>query len=187
MHGHVQQRECTGFITTNASIPTGLVASGGIEQVGLSWQPSSNAISYNVYRATNSGGPYTMVNNVASTDYADIQIIGNGTTYYYVVTAVNSLAGESGYSAEVSASTTVTLPSPWMTEDIGAPAWGSAFFSSGVFTIAGSRGRHLERGGYFPFCLCHDQQLQFHHGSSSRLAAKRRMAWSKAGLMVRDN
>jgi glucuronoarabinoxylan endo-1,4-beta-xylanase len=176
-----------GFTTTSASAPAGLVATGGVEQVALSWQPSSNAISYNVYRSTTSGGPYTLVTNVATTNYDDIWLIGNGTTYYYVVTAVNSLAGESDYSIQVGATTTVTLPSPWMTQDIGAPGvWGSAFFANGVFTVTGSGADIWNAADAFRFAYVTTNSSDF--TLIARVASLQNInAWSKAGAMVRDS
>jgi hypothetical protein len=87
--------------------PTGLTATGGVGEVSLSWNPVSSA-SYNVKRGTQSGGPYTIIaSSVATPSYED----GTGTpgtTYYYVVSAVNS-GGESPNSNQ--ASGTSTLPS----------------------------------------------------------------------------
>lgn len=60
------------------------------------------ATSYNVYRGTTSGTHGTTVATGGSgTSYTD-STITNGTSYYYVVTAVNSY-GESGNSNEASA------------------------------------------------------------------------------------
>ena len=176
-----------GFTTTSVSAPAGLAAVGGVEQVALSWQPSANAINYNVYRSATSGGPYTLVANVAATNYNNIQLVGNGTTYYYVVTALNSLAGESGFSAQVSAATTVTLPSPWMTQDIGTPAWGSASFnSSGVFTVTGSGADIWGTADAFRFAYVTNNSSSFTF--IARVASLQNInAWSKAGLMVRDS
>jgi fibronectin type 3 domain-containing protein len=81
--------------------PTGLTATPGNAQVALSWTASTDATSYNVKRATVSGGPYTTVASPTSTTFTDTALT-NGTTYYYVVTAVNS-GGESGNSTETSA------------------------------------------------------------------------------------
>jgi fibronectin type 3 domain-containing protein len=81
--------------------PTGVTASPGNAQVTVSWSATSGATSYNVKRATTSGGPYTTVASPTSTSYTDTGLT-NGTTYYYIVTAVNS-AGESANSSEVSA------------------------------------------------------------------------------------
>ena len=76
-------------------------------QVSLSWSAVSNATSYNVKRSTTSSSE-TAIANTASTSYADTNVV-NGTTYYYVVSAVNS-GGESANSAEV----TTTPPIPPM-------------------------------------------------------------------------
>ena len=68
--------------------PTGLTATAGNAQVVLNWSAASDATSYNVKRATVSGGPYTTVTNVATTSYTDTGLV-SGTTYYYVVAATN--------------------------------------------------------------------------------------------------
>ncbi|MBU6410931.1 MAG: fibronectin type III domain-containing protein, partial [Verrucomicrobia bacterium] len=74
-------------------------------KIKLSWTQSSspNIVSDKVYRATVSGGPYTLVTTLsATTSYTDSGL-SKGTTYYYVVTAVNSGNLESPYSNEASA------------------------------------------------------------------------------------
>jgi fibronectin type 3 domain-containing protein len=81
--------------------PSGLVATPGNGQVGLSWTASTGASSYNVKRATVSGGPYTTVASPTGTTFTNTGLT-NGTTYYYVVSAVNA-AGESGNSSQVTA------------------------------------------------------------------------------------
>jgi len=90
--------------------PTDLKATPGNAQVALSWNASSGATTYNVKRATVSGGPYTVVASSTSISYTDIGLT-NGTTYYYVVTAVNSV-GESGNSSQVSATPQATSTAP---------------------------------------------------------------------------
>jgi len=52
-----------------------------------------------VKRATSNGGPYTQIAAPTATSYNNTALT-NGTTYYYVVTAVNSV-GESANSAQV--------------------------------------------------------------------------------------
>ncbi|RUS47874.1 glycoside hydrolase family 9 protein [Cohnella sp. AR92] len=86
--------------------PASLTATAGNALATLSWSASSGAASYNVKRSTTSGGAYTTVaTGVAATSYADTGLT-NGTTYYYVVSAVNA-AGESANSAQASAIPTV--------------------------------------------------------------------------------
>ncbi len=62
--------------------PTGLVATAGNAQVSLSWTASSGATSYNVKRATVTGGPYTTIASPTTTSHTDTTVV-NGTTYYY--------------------------------------------------------------------------------------------------------
>lgn len=81
--------------------PTALSAAGGDGQVALTWNASSGATSYNVRRATASGGPYSTIANVVTNVHTDTGRT-NGVTYYYVVSAMNS-AGESGDSYEAAA------------------------------------------------------------------------------------
>jgi PA14 domain/Chitobiase/beta-hexosaminidase C-terminal domain len=68
--------------------PTGVAATGGNAQVSLSWNACVGTTNYNVKRATVSGGPYTNVVSLPGTSYTDTGL-ANGTTYYYVVTAVS--------------------------------------------------------------------------------------------------
>jgi len=81
-------------------VPTGLTASPGVQEVGLSWTASSGASTYNVKRGTTRGGPYTNIINRTATVDMDIGLPYG--IYYYVVSAVNA-AGESANSAEASA------------------------------------------------------------------------------------
>lgn len=79
-----------------------LTATSGDTQVTLNWNSVTDAASYNVYRATTSGGPYTQIaTGLTGTTYTDTGLT-NGTTYYFAVTAAND-AGESAYSNEVTA------------------------------------------------------------------------------------
>jgi hypothetical protein len=82
-------------------VPAGLSANSGSSLVSLAWSPSSGATGYHVKRSTVSGGPYAQIAAPTSPAYADSSVT-DGTTYYYVVSAVDS-AGESANSAEVSA------------------------------------------------------------------------------------
>lgn len=96
---------------TSPVAPTGLVATPGNGNATLTWTASPTATSYNVKRATTSGGPYTIVATPTSAAYLDTGL-SNGTTYYYVVTATNTY-GESANSVEAVAtlapSATITV------------------------------------------------------------------------------
>ncbi|WP_317972620.1 cellulose binding domain-containing protein, partial [Paenibacillus sp. CCS19] len=96
---------------TVPAAPTGLTAAAGNAQAALSWTASSGATSYNVKRAATSGGAYTTVaTGVTGTTYTNTGLT-NGTTYYYVVSAVNS-AGESANSSVASATPVGSTTTP---------------------------------------------------------------------------
>jgi cellulose 1,4-beta-cellobiosidase len=73
----------------------------------LTWNTSAGATSYKVKRATINGGPYPNTNILTGLTFTNTGLL-NGTPYYYVVSAVNSL-GESANSSQVS-STPTNLP-----------------------------------------------------------------------------
>ena len=70
--------------------------------VTLHWVPSAAASSYNVYRSTASGGPYTKIGQSLTPTYVDTPV-GSGAVFYYVVTCVRD-GTESADSQEIKAS-----------------------------------------------------------------------------------
>jgi hypothetical protein len=74
-------------------------------KINIVWAPIDEAVSYNIYRSTTSGGPYTLIAEEHVTDYAVYADFGltNGTTYYYVVRWINDMGQESPDSNEASA------------------------------------------------------------------------------------
>ena len=90
--------------------PTGITATAGNAQVSLTWTSSAGASSYSVYRASQTGGPWTtpLASGLTATAYNDATA-ANGTLYFYVVTASNS-GGESPVSGEASATPQLPLP-----------------------------------------------------------------------------
>ncbi|MBN1788387.1 MAG: hypothetical protein JW806_08330 [Sedimentisphaerales bacterium] len=95
-----------GIDTTPPAAPTGLAASASDSMVALDWDDNneSDIEGYNVYRSTTHGAGFVQINSVlvTSSDYIDNTVV-NGTTYYYVVTAEDISANESGNSNEASA------------------------------------------------------------------------------------
>lgn len=79
--------------------------------ITLSWSaPASGApTSYNIKRSTTKGSE-TQVGTSSATSYVDTANLVEGTTYFYVVTAVNA-GGESGPSNEVTALVPFSTPS----------------------------------------------------------------------------
>jgi fibronectin type 3 domain-containing protein len=89
------------------SIPGGVSAAAGNGQVTVSWNASSGATSYNLFRSTASGGEGAtpIVSGIAATSFTNTGLV-NGTAYFYRVAAVNNF-GASVQSAEVSATPSV--------------------------------------------------------------------------------
>ncbi len=95
---------CGGGDTTPPAAPTGLTATPGDALINLNWNDNgeSDLASYSVYRATASGGPYSLTASVSVSQYTDSGLT-NGTTYYYIVTALDGSSNESPQSGEASA------------------------------------------------------------------------------------
>jgi hypothetical protein len=88
---------------TGPAAPTGLAATAGNASVSLTWNAVAGATTYNVKRHT--GGNFnTVATGVTTNSYQDNNLV-NGTTYFYVVTAVNA-GGESNISNTVQATPT---------------------------------------------------------------------------------
>ena len=117
--------------------PTGLLALGSNNVVTLSWTNTPlNPTAFTVHQATVHGGPYSTIasnqtSGVQATTFSDSNV-SNGTTYYYVATAVNA-AGESTNSVEVSATPSAPVPSAI---NCGGPQAGS--FRSDIYFDSGT-------------------------------------------------
>lgn len=99
-------------IPTVPAIPTDVIATGGTNQVTLSWGTVSSATSYNAYYSTTSGvttATGTKISNI--TTPAVLGSLLSATTYYYVITAVNA-TGEGAASIQVAAATLADTPAP---------------------------------------------------------------------------
>ena len=87
--------------------PTGVTAAAASGQATISWNSVNGAVSYTLYMATQAGVtksnklPGAMTHLSVTSPYVHTGL-ANGTTYYFVVTAVNT-SGESVESAQVSA------------------------------------------------------------------------------------
>jgi hypothetical protein len=99
------------LVSNATNSPASMSLSGtGAQQsthtVGLAWSDSGTVAGYNVYRGTNTGGPYgtkLTVSPITSTQFTDSGL-QSGQTYYYVVTAVDSNGVESVFSNQAVAS-----------------------------------------------------------------------------------
>jgi hypothetical protein len=95
--------------STASSAPTVSLSGTGMvvtaHSASLTWNASTSTVAgYNVYRGSASGGPYTKQTSSldGSTAYSDSSV-QSATTYFYVVTAVDSSGNESSYSNEATA------------------------------------------------------------------------------------
>ena len=117
---------------TAASVPNGLTATGGVNQVSLSWTASSGTapITYSVFRGVVAGGeaPTAIASGLTGTTFADTGL-ATGATYYYQVAATNTV-GVTAHSAEVSAQTLHAV----LQIDAGGGAVGSFVADSGFNT-----------------------------------------------------
>jgi hypothetical protein len=144
--------------------PTGLSATLTNGQASLNWSPTPNAISYDVKRAAVNNGVYaTIASNILTTNYTDATVIG-GTTYYYVVTAVNANGGsaDSNQAALMVAllSLAIKLSAGSLVFSWPASAPGFALYSatnltppvawSPVTNAAQTQGTNLVVGGLMP-------------------------------------
>ena len=122
--------------------PAGLQATAGNAQVSLSWNASTGATSYHVKRSTTTGGPYTTVSSPTAASFTDTGLT-NGTTYYYVVSAVNA-AGESANSSQVSAQPTAPQTAPPTPTGLKATA-GNTQVSLSWNASTGATSYHVKR------------------------------------------
>ena len=100
--------------TNPPAAPTSLVAEPFSGAVNLTWTAPADAdlAGYNLYRSKSPSVPLTGPINggtlIPGTSYTDSGRV-NGTTYYYVVTAVDTSTNESGASNEVTATPLASL------------------------------------------------------------------------------
>jgi hypothetical protein len=107
--------------TASAPAAPDLTATGGLNQVALSWAaPASNGSAVTGYvlsRGTSSGGETTLATLGAVTSYTD-SAVTPGTQYYYTLRATNTV-GSSPASAETSATPYTTAAAAALTTTAG--------------------------------------------------------------------
>jgi autotransporter-associated beta strand protein len=97
-------------INTNDNTPATPSATPGSGSVTLGWTGGGGAPYFNVYRGTNSGGPYSRIAAALTQNTLLDSSVSNGVAYYYVVTAMNLLGVESAYSGEATATPSSMTP-----------------------------------------------------------------------------
>jgi hypothetical protein len=118
------------------------MATAGNAQVSLSWTASNGATLYYVKRSATSGGPYAQISAPSATSYTDTGLT-NGTSYFYVVSAYNSV-GQSANSSEVSATPMAPSTPPAVPANLQATA-GNAQVSLSWTASSGATSYHLKR------------------------------------------
>ena len=120
--------------TTWPAPPTGVAATAASGSVVLTWTNAPlTPVAYAAKRATNSGGPYTLLGQSITegmplTSFTDTAPI-NGATNYYVVTALSAVA-ESDNSAEIAVGIGLWATAP------AAPSSLAATAGSGNITLS---------------------------------------------------
>ncbi len=97
--------------TDPPAAPTGLTGTAvSSSQIDLDWDDNSenDLDSYRLYRSTTSGGPYDLVIADLVVSACSDTGLAESTTYYYVVTAVDTSGNESDNSNEANATTEST-------------------------------------------------------------------------------
>ncbi|PHR65303.1 MAG: hypothetical protein COA51_05580 [Idiomarina sp.] len=134
-----------GGDTTAPTAPSYVSASAGSGLIAVAWNQNteSDLAGYHVYRSTIAGSGYSRLTSalVTSAAYDDYSVSG-GTTYYYVVTAVDTSGNESVFSNEVIATANggTQAASVWINEI----HYDNDGIDTGEFVeVAGSAGSNL--------------------------------------------
>ena len=135
--------------------PRNLTAAGGVGRVALGWQPSvrGSETTYQIERATSSGGPYTVVTSTATGNSYIDTTVADGSTYFYLVRV--SAGGSVGPASNEATATTAaagTLPPPLTgTSNIGGYGSPGVAYSGGTYTLngSGSGAASTADSGYF--------------------------------------
>ncbi|HOM60274.1 MAG TPA: cellulase family glycosylhydrolase [Anaerohalosphaeraceae bacterium] len=122
--------------------PTGLHVTGiAAGRIDLAWDASAGATNYNVKRSVVNGGPYDLAASVSGTGFSDTGL-PEKTTFYYVVSAVNSV-GQSADSPQISAATPAIPPA--------APSGLMAVAGDGLVMLHWEANTESDLAGYYVY------------------------------------
>lgn len=113
-------------------LPMYLTSEAGDQVVQLNWWKSAvGATSYNIYRATDEAGPYTLIaSGQTGTTYSDAAVT-NGTNYYYRISAVGSAESALGHVVEDMPSTDIIYVDN--TAAVATGTWGGSTSVAGYY------------------------------------------------------
>ena len=133
-------------ITVSPASPGSPTAIAGIGQVTLNWVASPGATSYSVFRGATAGGEAaTPLTTTTGTTFTDTNNLTAGTTYFYIVVAVNPAANvSSAPSIEVSATPTAAPQPPATPTNLTAIA-GNAQITLSWNAVAGATSYNVLR------------------------------------------
>ena len=130
-----------GDTTVAPATPTGVSAAPGDGTLSVSWDPVSNATSYNVYYGSSEGVTTGNASVTSGTTSVNLPGLSNNTPYYLKVAAVNA-GGSSGLSDEscgvpsvgsaLSASQGLTVWDPLCTSSFDGSKWSNPRFSRSI-------------------------------------------------------
>ncbi|MGN6319422.1 LamG-like jellyroll fold domain-containing protein [Trinickia sp.] len=128
---------CTRDPGTPAVTPSGLTGYASEGKVVLSWWGCSDALSYNVKRASHAGGPYTTIKRGIADLLTYTDTPPTAGTYFYAVTAQRS-SGESALSNQAKVITAVQLLAHLSFDEGSGPAAADSSGNGHTATLDGA-------------------------------------------------
>jgi hypothetical protein len=159
--------------------------------IRFSWDALPNAVRYAVYRGRdNSINEWQLLNsNVTSPTFTNTGLT-NGKEYYYRIVGydANGVPSQTATILGWPGLTTPALPSPWITQDIGAVGIsGAAGYSSGTFTIIGGGADIWGTSDEFRFVYTPMTGNGFIQAFVSDARNPTANFYSRAGLQIRES
>jgi beta-glucanase (GH16 family) len=184
-----EAEDCTPIVDLQPpTVPTNLASpSKKHNSVNLTWTASTDdsgtVTGYEIY-VDAEVTPRATVTGTSAT----ISGLEQGTTYLFKVRAKDEVPRYSEFSTSLSVTTntySTTLPSPWVTEDVGAVGVeGDASYGTGVFTLNGSGSDIWESADEFRYVY---QPVTGDVMITARVVSQTKTDdWAKSGVMIRE-
>jgi fibronectin type 3 domain-containing protein len=125
--------------------PQGVSATAlSVDSIRVSWNVTSAAASYKIYRSGSEDGAYAVVGASNTTSYTNTSL-GSSTTFYYKVSAVSS-GGEEGPRSAAAFATTHAMP-PAQPQGLSATALSSSSIKISWTTVVKAASYKIYRSG----------------------------------------